>query len=777
VTLVQDGKSRASIVVRKAALTADADPKVEQLTDKQPAASKIASAAHDLQQYIVKISGARLPIIGDDVPLDGAAILVGKSKRTEAFDKKIPAGLTPQRDEEGFLILCAGDRLVLAGNDEGPYHGSEFAVAELLGRFGVRWFMPGDFGEVVPRQATLAVVDVEVRRKPAFKMRNWWGHMPAANRQPDARWKIRNKMNPTANFLAMPGDSSTRGLIPPDLIKTQPELFALNAEGKRNIALPNLTNPKAAAIAAQTIKERFRKDPALTSMGFAPDDGLPRDYNPETVKRNLGFPDLVGRLGIPSELSVTEEWLSFVNAVAREVHKEFPNHLITTNGYANRNTPPMGMKVEPNVGIMFAAIWSDTLHAYDDPRSWQTYRQGQMIKRWAELSRNVFLYDYTYIMLASAGTPAPLARKHRRDMPLLKKWGVIGFADEGRTVLMESGIYPRYLRAQMMWDANLDADGVLADFFTTWCGPAAKPARAFWDALELAMESTPMLGHEDRIMPYVYTPELMAELDKQIARAEKLADDEPYRQRVKVDRLILEHLKGYLAMTAAEWACDFAEAVKQADTMLEQRKQLSAISLFFCTPDDAGNKLESGFYYWGLVARKAYYQKLADRLSGKTGTRIALLPEKARFHLDPRDEGRFSDWISTDFADENWQNILTTKPFYAQGHMDEQGYPYLGAMWYRVVVDVPASAKGQKVHLYAPAVETEAWGWVNGRFVGHRAYHEAYERPTSEMDFDVSQAIEPGKKNTIVLRVHTGSNASQAASGMISRAFLYAPKP
>ena len=73
-----------------------------------------------------------------------------------------------------------------------------------------------------------------------------------------------------------------------------------------------------------------------------------------------------------TEMSTTEEWLEWVNAVTREVNKEFPNRIITSNGYANRNMPPNGVKIDPNVSIMFAAIWSDTLHAYDNPKSWQT---------------------------------------------------------------------------------------------------------------------------------------------------------------------------------------------------------------------------------------------------------------------------------------------------------------------------------------------------------------------------------------------------------------------
>ena len=177
-------------------------------------------------------------------------------------------------------------------------------------------------------------------------------------------------------------------------------------------------------------------------------------------------------------MSVSEEWIEFVNAVAREVKKEFPDRIISTNGYANRNLPPQGVAIDPNLSIMFAAIWSDTLHAYDDPKSWQMVRQGQMLRRWCELSDKVWVYGYNHTMLATALTPLPITRKLARDLPLMKKWGVVGFNDEARNQWAESGITTKYLRARLEWNAGADVKAMLDDFFARWYGPAAGPGAA-----------------------------------------------------------------------------------------------------------------------------------------------------------------------------------------------------------------------------------------------------------------------------------------------------------
>jgi hypothetical protein len=757
--LVQDGQPQATIVVAK--------------DGEDPVKQKIHTAAEELQTYVQKISGAKLPIVDDDQRPAGKLVLVGRSRLSDAMGVDVPGGLSPGRRDEGFLIVCQGDRLLLAGNNDGPYHGTEYAVHDFLRSLGVRWFMPGEFGEIVPQRKTIRVPEQQIHEKPDFLMRNWWLHLRPELAPVEARWKLRNKMNPEPMF-AICGDSSVRAIVAPEEVrKDQPELLALNENGTRNPHLPNLSNPEAARIAGGIIKDHLRKNPQANSYGFAPDDGMPRDFSPETLKLSRGFVTLGGRPGVPGEASITEEWLTFVNRVAAEVHREFPQVYLATNGYANRNLPPEGVVLDDHLVIMFAAIWSCTLHGYDDEHCWQKVRQGQMLKRWCELCPNVWIYGYNYNMLVSGLTPLPEFTKLRRDFPLMKKWGVIGFHDESRNVWAEAGIASRYLRAQLEWDADADVDAILDDFFDKWYGRAARPMKAFYIALDEAVTQAPIHGHEDRILPEVYTPDLLARLEQLVAEAEQLAVSEREKLHVRADRLIYDHLVAYMELAAAEADGNFAAAVAHAEKMLSLRGQLHAINPFFIWPDEKG--YHTGVWYWTITDRKNYYQSLVDKTTGKNGTLLAMAPRQAAFRTDPHEEGIFAGWQQPGLDETGWVPLDTTRPFYRQGYDDDRGYPYVGHVWYRLRLDVPAAARGKKIMLCVPVVLTEAWCWVNGAYAGHRPYQEAYVRP-AQMELDVTPLVRPGQVNVIALRVDTSLSAAQAAEGIQSRVFLYAAK-
>ena len=121
--IVQDGQPRAIIVVAK--------------DMAGPAKQKIQTAAHELQAYIQKMSGVKLPIVDDVQNPAGPLILVGRSRLSGGLGMAIPGGVTSARREEGFVIACKGDRLLLAGNNDGPYHGTEYAVYDFLRNLGV----------------------------------------------------------------------------------------------------------------------------------------------------------------------------------------------------------------------------------------------------------------------------------------------------------------------------------------------------------------------------------------------------------------------------------------------------------------------------------------------------------------------------------------------------------------------------------------------------------------------------------------------------------------
>ncbi|MCC7519008.1 MAG: DUF4838 domain-containing protein [Verrucomicrobiae bacterium] len=780
--LVKDGKPVATIVISREAL--NAKPYTPGVGVKAAPAQKVRLAAEDLQRYVEKISGAKLPIVGEEDATRGPVVLVGASKKTDPLKLNIPSGLTTERREEGYLIVSKGDTLVLAGNDQGPYQGTFFSVSEFLNRQGVRWFMPGEFGEYVPKLATIEVRDVEFRDKPDFIVRSWNGNLAPELRADDAIWRLHNKLVLNyADILAIPGDGYLRKYMPDrGMTNSHPQYFARKLDGSIDPTMVNLTHPEVPKFVAEKIKAAIKKaretDPTFNSLGFAPDDGNPMDLSKETMATNLGFADLCGREGVASELSISEEWFRFMNKVVEEVVREYPDFIITSNGYTNRTFPPEGVKLHPNLGVMFAAIWADLLHAFDDPKSWQQVMQGQMLKRWGEICPRVFVYNYNFPMLVTGLTPMPMTRKIARNTPLMKKWGIVGFEDEQTFPWMAHGITSFYLRSRLYWRATADAKAILNDYFEKWYGPAARPSQAYWEAIEETLESTPILGHEDRVLPYVYTDKLIASLEKSESEAEALAKEEPYKTRVRVDRLILEHLKGYMAMNRAEFTGRYAEAIKQADFMFKQREELNKISGYFSMPEskDPRRKYFAGSHWWNLTQRKEHYQKLLDMLTGKTGDLIVQAPRKVAFSLDHADVGRIGRWYDPGFDRSKWRTIDTATPFYLQGDgmLDERGVPYLGFMWYIFELEVPTSAIGKPIRIHAPIVVTEAWVWTNGEYTGHRPYAEAYLRPAT-VDFDVTQQIKAGR-NVIGVRVSTSLSRVQVAEGFQAPLFLYSPK-
>ena len=734
ITLVGNGQPTATIVV-----AVQTDPKVK-------------AAAEELQQYLAKISGATLPIATDADNPTGALVLVGRSKLTDAMGIAIPAGVTPIRKEEGFVIACRDDRLVLAGNNEAEYHGTEYAVADFLERLGVRWFMPTDFGEIVPKMRTVTFADVDISEKPDFCVRGW---------EVDEKWGIRNKLGVAGDFGA--ADTSVWYYMPP--FEERPELYALGPDGKRDKNLGICySNPETAKAVAERLVAAFKKDSMLNVIGIAPPDGAPACSCPYCKKASQGFPN--GAVNNSQFSSNTEEWIGFVQRVAALVRKECPDRYIWTNGYSNRHFAPQGFdRLEPNVGVMFAAIEDCTMHALDAPNCWQKQAQAKTLQRWCALTGSkVTIYDYILQMMVSSLTPVPMVHKYRHDMPLWKRWGVMGYTLCTRNCWAEEGILTKYLRAKLAWDADADAEAIMRDFYDKWYGRTARPMRAYWEALDRAIEQAPFHGHENTFMPEVYTPALMVHLEKSLAEGEKAAASERDRLHVHLDRLIHEHLKAYVAMEAADDECDYAECICQAERMLDLRKQINDLTGF--------PSMMTGEYAYTTEDRIKEWQGWLDKTNGKAGSLVAILPAEAKFKTDPHAEGYHFQWYNADLNEKGWKPILTTRGWEAQGYQDKRGFNYTGLAWYRMNADVPADAAGKQIILLMPGEVEEAWCWVNGHYAGHFPPHSVWWRQFTH-EFDVTGLLKSGQ-NQLTVRVLCNEQYF-GVSGIFRRMLLYSP--
>ncbi|MDO8586579.1 MAG: DUF4838 domain-containing protein [Armatimonadota bacterium] len=800
-TLVRDGKPTCAIVIA-------AKP-----------SNNAKSAAQELQEYVEKISGARLEIRSDAENVTGAKILVGRSRLTDAISGlKIPDGLTPAFREEGYVIHCAGDTLVLAGNDteidtrilsnpdpsgsclgNSMYLGTRYAVYDLLNRLGVRWFAPGEYGEFVPRSAILQVAEVSVTERPDFPVRAMFacgGEAGAAMQDERDMWMVRNRMNPRSPmWFGVPADGSLNGLMPRDQVKVHPEWFALQADGTRLGGMPCMTDelrrndpkyagqPRLLDTISANICERAATGARTTD--FSPDDGTPACLCDTCRKTSFRFSDGYcaapppgqepGTPGDPvPEYLTSQEYFFFVNGLLDAVGAKYPEHIIATNGYANRYAPPEvspGFNRHKNLMIMFADIVGCTIHRYDDPKCWQMRQQYNMLKQWCKISDKVWVYGYNYTILVSKGTITPMTKRIRTNIPMIKEAGAIGFRDQEWIDLSQLGLPTYVARFALEWDTRADVDAILADFYEKWFGPAAAPMKDYYEALETAFDSVSCHGHEDVILTEVYTPKLMARLADDIARAESTAGSDTEKGHVLVERLGFDHLRMYVDSLQAKKDLRFADAAKLMERMWAVKLRMRKISnCFGWSPTPYGMDWE---------AKRMH--RLAAKTDGKEGNMLAPLPEMARFRTDRHDVGRSDRWMEPDYDDAKWQICGTTTGWQSQALKDEDGlslltkdgHPYRGYSWYRFTVDVPTVPQGKQARLFLPAFVNQGWAWVNGQYAGRTNYQQAWFRP-QEMDLDVTSFLKPGK-NVIAVRVLCLEEYF-GANGLYERPFLYAKK-
>jgi hypothetical protein len=519
--LVRDGRAQADIII------AEEPTRTQRL------------AARELQTYVEKISGATLRIAtipSADMPLH---VYVGESAHTRKLgitDDGLTDGAYRIVSGENWLVLIGDDSNFtpiepwprsntdiasgkmqaawdqITGKQWGYMHsqlhkhysgpnslfgtdqeqitdkdgnvnvwtyderGSFNAVCGFLRSLGVRWYMPGEIGEIVPKSTSIELPQIDQTVRPDFPMRilnfraavygrdvMMWGFRLGV-RQPYGRQAAHGLHGMTDNERTL---------------TNHPDWFALYG-GKRQNQM-NIRNNQLCYSNEELFREavefaRVQLDHFdMDVVSIMPPDGYTAICQCEKCQGKES-PEL-GSRGMASNYV----W-DFVNRVAREVGKTHPKKKISNCAYGIYTEPPSNIdKLEPNVQVIIVGGRRPTAEDRDDLRrlrsEWQkkTDNLVEIFENYPFTGRGFYLPAY---MPRTLGESINETKGQSRGEDI---WFTMDFRENA----VGYNHFLAYFTARMYWGGKEQDAGVLFDeYVQKFYGPAAPQMAEFFSYCE-----------------------------------------------------------------------------------------------------------------------------------------------------------------------------------------------------------------------------------------------------------------------------------------------------
>jgi hypothetical protein len=501
-------------------------------------------AAQELQNYLQKITGARLPIVTDAEPERPHEILVGKSRHYV-----LPDGL----GKEGYVLRTAGERLAIMG---GEPRGTLYGVYGLLeDHFGCRWFTPEI--ERVPQARRLPLPQLNERKVPVFEYREtytWESY--------DGNWMARNRLNgeggrgrllerqnirpPVPELDARHGGSVRFGfgffvhtfdkLVPASqYFAAHPEYFALR-KGKRKPSQLCSTNEDVVRLCTEAIRAGMRAQPEATVFSLSQSD----NKEPCECDRCVAL--------VKAEESGMGPLLHLVNRVAEAVEKEFPDKMVETLAYQWSRQPPKTLRLRPNVVIRLCDIECCFAHPLASGCNEANQKFVKDLQAWAKVCNRLWIWDYT-TDYAHYLLPFPNKRLLDDNIRLFAANRVTGVFEQGTydTPDSEMVALKAYLIAKFLWNPNYDEALATREFLTAYYGAAAPAIQQY---LNLIHGKPIHVGIFAKTTSPHLTPELLTQSNALWEQAEALvANDDAALDRIRRSRMSVDYAIAELART------------------------------------------------------------------------------------------------------------------------------------------------------------------------------------------------------------------------------------
>lgn len=533
--IVENGKPQAVIVI------------AENPTRKQKL------AAQELQKYILKITGAQLAITTQPSQAFPVTIYVGMSEHAAKLGL-----ITDDLAFGGYRVKAGPGYLALVGNDanyfldkpgdgspvyaanqrdrpaaekawhekhgdlwESPFdstfksynreldlwdedeQGSLNAVNDFLRYLGVRWYMPGDFGEICPKLASIELPVIDQTVRPEWSQREIHFHSANPNQIAAVEMLWRLRLGLRSEKETMGGHGTQMLLTTPWVRENRPEFYALYG-GQRDT---DRDRPKP----CYSSQGLFDSALGFSSLLFDTYDMktvslMPTDGYTAFCQCDLCKGKETSQRGFAGMMS-DYVW-DFINRAAIESAKKHPDGKIMSYAYNAYLLPPANIsQFHPNVRVGICG----GRKAFHDPLQKQKARDIREAYLQKIPSGKISLWEYYNL---APGQPAYFTKIIAEDLRYLKgkiDGTMIEFtrkkrvteSDPAPDVKLAVSHLNLWLTTRLWWNPDAqdlwwtrgkDASALLDEYYANFYGPAAGEMKAFVEYCEAnwpAMQNKP----------------------------------------------------------------------------------------------------------------------------------------------------------------------------------------------------------------------------------------------------------------------------------------------
>ena len=428
------------------------------------------TAAKELKQHLDTVTGAEFTVVQEtDADAMKPQIFVGHAARLKKLLPDLDVAKIPY---DGIVIKTVGKNLILVGH---PQRGTLYAVnAFLEDTIGVRWWTSTE--SFIPQKPTLRIPEQNVEYAPKLIYREAY-YMDAFDGVFASRMKCNGNMVRTTpeygghhrffHFV-----HSFFPLLPPDkYFNDHPDWYSeIDGKRKHEHAQLCLTNDNMRAELTKNALKGLRKNPDAKFISISQNDW----YGCCTCAKCKAIDDEEG--------SHAGTLIRFVNKVAEDIEKEFPDVWVETLAYQYTRKPPKLVKPRKNVVVRLCTIECSFVQPLGSGEQNKPLRED--IQGWSKIADNLFIWDYT-VNFSAYMLPHPNHRVLAPNVRFFVDNNAIGLFEQGDSYC-SAGDFCRmkaWVLSKLMWNPSLDENKLFDEFLMGYYGNFGQAIKEYLNIL------------------------------------------------------------------------------------------------------------------------------------------------------------------------------------------------------------------------------------------------------------------------------------------------------